>query len=999
VAAKYPSFPILLETSRECVQDVFDLPALREVLGQLRSRAVRVVTVDTPKASPFAQSLLFNWIAAYMYEGDAPLAERRAAALALDRDLLRDLLGAEELRELLDPGVLADLELELQCLTEGRRARDADELHDVLRKVGDLSPAEIDLRCEGSDGRTWTDELLRTRRAIEIGIADEMRIAAAEDAARYRDALGCSLPLGLPRAFTEPVPLPLESLVARYARTHAPFVADDLAARFALPVTRISGALAALEADERLVRGEFRPDGATREWCDVDVLRQLRRRSLAALRREVEPVEPDAYARFLTQWHGIPAERRGLDAVVEALGLVQGSALVASSLETDVLPSRVRHYRPADLDELCTAGEIVWIGAGSVGANDGRVRLFFADQLPLLAPAIEPQEAPRAVHGAIRTLLGQRGASFWTQLRAAAPSATEGELLTAVGSRVGRRGHQRHPRPAPSRRRRGARPAPRGAARTGRLRPGRLTWIGPPAGQGRWSLVAPMLQPVPRPTEAAHAAATQMLERYGVVTREAVLAENVVGGYAGVYGVLKVLEERGQTRRGYFVAGLGAAQFSVPARSTGCVPCATRSIPICTRTTSPQRSCSPPPIRPNPTGRHCRGRCRRVVRPAAPVPWWCCGRAGRSCGSTAGRTTSSPSPTPSTAGRDRRGPARSPPFACATAVPGRWRSARSTAMPSTHGRRSPLLRQAGFVDSYRGLVVRRLTGARAVFGSALSGAGVSSSRATNARRGRLPSGNRDEHPTPRRRTPRADPRGGRAGVRLPRLPRHVDERHRRGRRCHSPVLYQHFDSKQDLYLALIDEVGHRMITAIAKATAGATNGKAQTESGFCAYFRWVAQDHARSCCCSPPRPTATPPPRRRSARSPARPRARSRRSSPPRSTTSNSARSPTDSSVWPKGCHAAWSSGARSSTPTSSAGWCRTSRGRACERSAPTVATTARSRTRVRGRRARPPSPRSRARSPGEQDRPDDERADDQRRHRRGEAERNASTKHTMASA
>jgi len=566
VAAKYPSFPILLETSRECVQDVFDLPALREVLTQLRSRAIRVVTVDTPKASPFAQSLLFNWIAAYMYEGDAPLAERRAAALALDRDLLRDLLGAEELRELLDPGVLADLELELQCLTEGRRARDADELHDVLRKVGDLGPAEIDLRCEGADGRAWIDELVRARRAVEVGIGAEMRVIAAEDAARYRDALGCSLPLGLPRAFTEPVPLPLESLVARYARTHAPFVADDVTRRLAVPGTRIAGALAALEADERLVRGEFRPGGSGREWCDVDVLRQLRRRSLAMLRREVEPVEPDAYARFLTLWHGIPGERRGLEAVVEALGLVQGAALVASSLETDVLPSRVRGYRPTDLDELCTAGEIVWVGAGSVGAHDGRVRLFFADQLPLLAPSIEPIEAPTGpVHDAIRTLLGERGASFWTQLRAAAPSATEGELLAALWDLVWA-GEVTNDTLAPLRAVvGGARTgAAKPAARAGRPRPGRLTRIGPPAGGGRWSLVAPLLQPVPRPTEAAHAAALQMLERYGVVTREAVLAENVVGGYAGVYGVLKVLEERGQTRRGYFVAGLGAAQFSVP---------------------------------------------------------------------------------------------------------------------------------------------------------------------------------------------------------------------------------------------------------------------------------------------------------------------------------------------------------------------------------------------------------------------------------------------------
>ncbi|MEQ9163900.1 MAG: DEAD/DEAH box helicase, partial [Ilumatobacter fluminis] len=319
VASKYPTFPILLETSRECLQDVFDVPALKEVLGQLQSRQVRLVQVDTASSSPMASSLLFNWIAQYMYEGDAPLAERRAAALALDRDLLRELLGAEELRELLDPGVLADVELELQHLADGRRARTADELHDVFRRVGDLTLAEVDARCEGDTAGAWVDELVRERRVIEIGIGDDVRYAAAEDAARFRDAFGCSIPVGLPVAFTDPVPHPLESLVGRFARTHGPFLAADVARRFAAPVERVEGAIAALAADERVVRGEFRPGGVQREWCDVDVLRQLRRRSLAMLRREVEPVEPDALARFLPAWHGWGGVRRGLDGLVESI--------------------------------------------------------------------------------------------------------------------------------------------------------------------------------------------------------------------------------------------------------------------------------------------------------------------------------------------------------------------------------------------------------------------------------------------------------------------------------------------------------------------------------------------------------------------------------------------------------------------------------------------------------------------------------------------------------
>lgn len=567
VAGKYPTFPMLLEASRECLQDVFDVPALREVLTQLRSRTIRVVTVDTAKASPFAQSLLFNWIAAFMYEGDSPLAERRAAALALDRDLLRDLLGAEELRELLDPGALADLELELQLLADGRRARSADELHDVLRRVGDLSDEEADLRSEGGAAAQWLAQLVHERRAISVSVGGQMRRIAADDAARYRDALGCNVPLGLPREFTEPVPHPLESLVARYARTHGPFVVEELAARFGISADRAMGALAALEQDGRVLRGEFRPNGSGREWCDHDVLRQLRRRSLAALRREVEPVEQIAYARFLQQWHGIPGDRRGVDGLVEAIGQLQGTALVAGALETEVLPARLRSYRPADLDELCTAGDIVWVGAGALGAADGRIRLCFADQLPVLAPGWETIERPTgALHDALRTHLRERGASFWNALRAADPNATDAEVLTALWDLVWA-GEVTNDSLAPLRALLGAK-GTRGARPTappkGRPRPGRLTRIGPPLGAGRWSLVAPLLHPAPTSTQAAHTTALQLLDRYGVLTREAVLAEGVAGGYAGVYGVLKVLEERGQVRRGYFVDGLGAAQFALP---------------------------------------------------------------------------------------------------------------------------------------------------------------------------------------------------------------------------------------------------------------------------------------------------------------------------------------------------------------------------------------------------------------------------------------------------
>jgi ATP-dependent Lhr-like helicase len=367
---------------------------------------------------------------------------------------------------------------------------------------------------------------------------------------------------------------------------------EDLAARFGISVDRAMGALVALEADGRVVRGEFRPNGSGREFSDVDVLRQLRRRSLAALRREVEPVEQHAYARFLLGWHSIPGDRRGLDGLVEALGQLQGAALVASTLESEVLPARLRSYRPVDLDELCTAGEVVWVGAGALGANDGRIRLCFADQLPVLAQAWEPIEPPSGpLHVALREYLAANGASFWGGIRAAATGsgaggepapptggATDTELLTALWDLVWA-GEVTNDSLAPLRSLLGgkgtkaARPA--GPVR-GRPRPGRLTRIGPPLGAGRWSLVAPLLLPAPSPTEAAHTSALQLLDRYGVVTREAVLAEGVRGGYASVYGVLKVLEERGLTRRGYFVAGMGAAQFS-PAGCSGSAALAARN--------------------------------------------------------------------------------------------------------------------------------------------------------------------------------------------------------------------------------------------------------------------------------------------------------------------------------------------------------------------------------------------------------------------------------------
>jgi ATP-dependent Lhr-like helicase len=589
VAAQHPSFPILLETTRECCNDVFDLPALRGLLRDLRSRKIRVVAVETPQASPMAQSLLFGWIGVYMYEGDAPLAERRAAALALDRDLLRELLGAEELRELLDPGVLADLELELQRLVEGRRARDADEVTDLLRVLGPLTSEEIAARCT-DEARThleaWLHQLVADRRVIPVGIGGEQRFAAGEDAGRLRDALGCAIPAGLPGVFTDPVEAPLEGLVVRHARTHGPFVVRDVAARLGVGADRVRPVLDALVADGRLVRGEFRPGGVDQEWCDPEVLRQLRRRSLAALRAEVEPVDGAALGRFLPAWQGVGSDRRGPDALIEVVSTLAGASVPASVLESDVLPARLPRYTPADLDARCTTGEVVWVGAGALGSGDGRVRLVFRDQVETLVPEPEPEAAgdggpdgPLAgpVHRALRAHLAERGASFWDDLvRAAADAGAdydEATVLAALWDLVWA-GEVTNDSLAPLRAFLSGAPGSRSAtnrraAPKARPRPGRLTRLGPPSGAGRWSLVATLRLPPPghppaTPTEIAHARATQLLERYGVLTREAALGEGIEGGFAGVYPVLKAMEEQGTVRRGYFVAGLGAAQFAVP---------------------------------------------------------------------------------------------------------------------------------------------------------------------------------------------------------------------------------------------------------------------------------------------------------------------------------------------------------------------------------------------------------------------------------------------------
>ena len=528
VARKYPSFPIVLETYRECLQDVFDLPALKRLLRGLRTREIDLVDVETASASPFASSLLFDYIATYMYEDDTPPAERRAQALSLDRDLLRELLGQEELRELIDRDALAEVEASLRP-----SAPDPDRLHDLLRLRGDLRIGEFD--------EAHAAILEAERRAIRIRIGGEERLIGVEDAGRYRDALGVMPPSGLPEAFLEGGRDSLQQLVQRYARGRGPFTTAQASAWFGVDVEPL---LRALEQQEKLVRGELRPGGTEREWCDPEVLRRLRRASLAALRREVEPTEQAALGRFLPHWHGV--DRRA--SLREALIPLQGLALPVPLWESEVLPRRVPGYRPEQLDQLCASGELVWAGAGL-----DRVAVFFREDAPVLgrpgaAPAPDEEQ-----HAAMRTAL-ENGALFWYDLLAetgledavALPALWDlvwaGEVTNDQWAPL--RAERRYQAPRPDRR----------ARRFSRARAAQVT-----ATQGRWSLAAPLFAGEPD----RRALAELLLERQGIVTRDSVRGEGIAGGYGAVYSELRALETLGTCRRGYFVEGLGGAQFAL----------------------------------------------------------------------------------------------------------------------------------------------------------------------------------------------------------------------------------------------------------------------------------------------------------------------------------------------------------------------------------------------------------------------------------------------------
>lgn len=572
VAARYSSFPILLETYRECIRDVFDLATAAAILAKIQKGAIRVTTVETAKPSPFAAALLFSYIANYIYEGDAPLAERRAQVLSIDQSQLEELLGDTDLRELLDAAAIDEIESRLQGLDPDYQAHHADGVNDLLLKLGDLSDEELAARTANITLPLVLKQLVDSRRVLRGRLAGGARYIPAEYAARYRDAFGTPIPPGLAEVFLARVAEPLLEIVRRYARTHGPFTTLEIATRYDAQVSRLEPILHALHAQGKLLEGTFRPGGLHREWCDPEVLQQIRRKSLSRLRREVEPVEQRTFARFMTRWQGIASPRRGLDALLDAIETLQGSALLVSELESEILPARISGYRGDDLDSLMAAGEVVWVGVERNGERDGRVALYLTDALPkLLPPTGAAAEVPALSERAAKIIeiVQRQGALFFPAIHAAVGGGFPGETADALWELVWAgcvTNDTFHPlrnlrRASNSRRDRAAFQEKPGSAEF--LRRSRRTARGPV--QGRWALVENQAVDARHATTQWSASiAQQLLTRYGIVMRDIAIAENIPGGYNTVYPALRTMEDSGWIRRGMFIAALGAAQFAMP---------------------------------------------------------------------------------------------------------------------------------------------------------------------------------------------------------------------------------------------------------------------------------------------------------------------------------------------------------------------------------------------------------------------------------------------------
>ncbi|MFJ4131454.1 ATP-dependent helicase [Pseudomonas cyclaminis] len=614
IAQGYPDFPILIETARECLQDVYDLPALDALMQRLQDGAVQIAEVTTEVPSPFAASLLFGYVAEFMYETDTPLAERRTSVLSLDSGLLGDLLGQVDLGELLDPAIVDRVGGELQRLVPSHQAKGVEGLADFLRQLGPLTAEEVAGRLsDGEHAKAYLADLESQGRIIRVSIASRGNWAAVEDAARLRDALGITLPVSVPVVFLEPTQTPLRDLIARYARTHAPFSTGEAAARFGLGVAVADEVLQQLSEQGKLLKGNFgvmrrlemqTPDVGTHplarhEWIDDNVFKRLRLRSLQAAREATRPVPQQAYVRLLLELQGLVPEAlgnaaaparhavagtlEGVGGVARVIEQLAGVPLPASLWESQVLPARVRDYAPGMLDELIAAGTVLWSGHGQLGESDGLVALHlheFASETLSPLPGNDSAVNLSKLQQQILSSLANGGAYFVRQLAALAAVGLQTEESAPTPSDIhaalwdlawsgyvtadtwsplrgyygGRPKGRSRPAPA-SRRRRGL----RGLSSDERMSTTSDSILSDPILAGRWSLLH--LEPL-NDTARALARVEGLLDRYGVVTRSAAVTEEIPGGFPALRPVFRGMEDVGRLLRGRFVEGMGAAQFA-----------------------------------------------------------------------------------------------------------------------------------------------------------------------------------------------------------------------------------------------------------------------------------------------------------------------------------------------------------------------------------------------------------------------------------------------------
>ncbi|NYS30830.1 ATP-dependent helicase [Pantoea sp. WMus005] len=574
VARQFDDFPILIETARECLQDVYDLPALHHLMKQVTQGSVKMVEVTTEQPSPFAAPLLFGYVAEFIYASDAPQAERRASLLTLDTNLLGELLGQTRRRDLLAPDVVEQVEKELQRLDDRYQAQHTEGIIDVLRDLGPLSVAGIAARFSGNDSQIAeaVAQLSVARRIIPVTLAGEDRWSVIEDAARLRDGLAVVLPDNLPATFLAPQADPLRDLINRFARTHTLFTARQLAMHFGAGVAVVNAVLLSLHQQGSLLNMGAATGESEMAWVSPEIFKRLRLRSLQSAREATRPVPPAAWVSLLLERHGLLRPQReellGTNGLLRVIEQLAGVPLPASLWESPILRARIADYQPAMLDELLTRGEVIWCGHKVLGQNDGLISLHLAEYAAETLPVIDTTQPLTSVQQATIDVLSRGGSWFVHEIMAQMEEETQPtEIYDALwqlvwqgyvssDSWIAVRGLLTTPGVTRSR------PAPALRTRFGqRFTPGALPARRPAVNTlaGRWSRV---IRTEIAPARMALSLVENLLDRYGVITRGCAISEQIPGGFPALQPVLRGMEDAGRLLRGRFVAGAGGAQFA-----------------------------------------------------------------------------------------------------------------------------------------------------------------------------------------------------------------------------------------------------------------------------------------------------------------------------------------------------------------------------------------------------------------------------------------------------